>query len=220
MGTLLLAILAIFGENVNRWFFKPRIFIELNNEPPFVDNLIKSNSSKGSYMVERSTVIKIKVNNRGNTTALNCQGLVEEIWSKHSANENYYLKRSIVPSQLEWHNNQGVINITPRIPTYLEIARIQVLDPRSKAESTIKQRLTGTAELFLSINEPGEKGIYIKLANGTFLIPIILYGDNLSEALKYYIELYWIGNDPKKLEASNFYIRIVENDKLTKEIIK
>ena len=219
IGTILLALLAIYGERVKKWLFRPNLKIQVDNKEPFVDTIENKNAvSKDVSIIENTTSIRVKIENTGKTTALKCQALVEKVWCKHQTNENFFPKVTITPSQLDWHNASKVLDITPHIPAYIELARIELTEVRTMEEGDSRRPNKQSADLYLSIVAKGKKGLYVKLGKGTFIIPLILYSDNLNKTIQTYIEIFWNGTDAKKLTASDFYIKMKDEKDVNKEI--
>lgn len=207
IGTIAVAILAIYGDRILRKLFKPKFNLEISAESPFVETIQSQNASDAE--IKRHTRLSLKATNIGDTTAKNCQGIIETIFCKRSQNETFYKFKTFIPTRFTWNDEKQSTIITPEIPFYLEVARIQqvenLVSDSENENQTGKQK--NSYELYLSIEEPNEKGKYMKLGKGTFIIPLLIYTDNLRQSEKAFIEIYWNGNDLNDLSQSVFYIK-------------
>ena len=128
-------------------------------------------------------------------------------------------KKTLAPSTFLWFNEHIEYTIPNEIPSYLEIARIKKTEIRTQDTGSLKRlsEKNRTADLYLSIPELGKKGVYIKLGKGTFIIPIVIYADNVKSSSPYYVEIFWDGKEVDKLEDSIFYATLIENKNVPKE---
>lgn len=216
IGTISVAILAIYGDRILRKLFKPKFKIEISSESPFVETIQTQNSFSAD--IKKYTRISLKVTNSGETTAKNCQGIIETIFCKRTRNETFYKFKTFIPTRFIWNDDKESTFITPEIPYYLEIGRIQQVDNLiSESEDEHQNgKQNQNYDLYLSIEEPNEKGKYMKLGKGTFIIPLLLYTDNLRQSEKAYVEIYWNGKDLNNLTQSDFYAKQLKE--LPKEI--
>lgn len=216
IGTIAVAILAIYGDRILRKLFKPKFKIEISEETPFVETIQTQSST--SAEIKKHTRISLKVTNSGDTTAKNCQGIIESVFAKRNRNETFYKDKTFIPTRFTWNDDTQSTIITPDIPFYLEIGRIQQAENLISAseKEDIKEKVNLDYELYLSIDEPNQKGQYMKLGKGTFILPLLIYTDNLRQSEKAYIEIYWNGKDLNTLTKSDFYIKQLKE--LPKEI--
>ncbi|MFA7302084.1 MAG: hypothetical protein WC069_07265 [Candidatus Shapirobacteria bacterium] len=219
IGTILVALLAIYGDRIIRKIFKPRLTLEINSKSPFVETITEQMVL--SSETSRHIRISAKVLNHGDTTAQNCQGIIEKVFCKRKANESYYCYKNFIPARFTWNDDKESSFVTPEIPSYLEIARIQqtsILTSNDETAKTDTKILKNDFELFLTIEEPNEKGKFLKLGKGTFLFPIVFYTDNLRKTQKVLIEIYWNGKEITSLTDSDFYVKIIPNNEIPKEV--
>lgn len=218
VGTIIVALLAIYGDKIIRRLFKPKLLIDISSIAPFVETI----KEREAYSSDENiyTRISIKVINNGDSTAQNCQGIVEKVFCKRKANESFYCLKNFIPTRFTWNDDNRATFVTPNIPSYAEIARIQQIEELttySEPFMTGKPK-NNTFDLYLSIEEPNEKGKYLKLGKGTFVIPIVFYTDNLRKTQKVFVEIYWNGNDTTTLTDSDFYVKRLNSIDLPKEL--
>lgn len=218
IGTVVVALLAIFGDKLIRQLFKPKLSIEINSLTPFVETIKEKEVFTSDENVYSR--ISIKVSNTGDSTAQNCQGIIETVFCKRKANESFYCYKSFIPTRLTWNDESKATFVTPNVPSYIEIARIQQIEElttNNEMFGTVKSK-NNTFDLYLSIEEPNEKGKYLKLGKGTFVIPIVIYTDNLRRTQKIFVEIYWNGKDTSTLTESDFYVKKLNQIDLPKEL--
>lgn len=206
IGTISVALLAIFGARIINLIFKPNLMFEISGKKPFIETIQERQDMFGSQ--NRHIRISSKVSNKGNTTAKNSQAIVEKVFSKRKANDTFYLDQEFIPTRFEWNNEEESSIVTPQIPSFVRIARIEeetVLTSNESSESDNNAK--NEFELYLEIQDPNESGSYLKLGKGTFIIPIVLYCDNLRNTTKVFIEIYWNGSQINNLSESVFYIK-------------
>lgn len=218
VGTIVVALLAIYGDRIIRKLFKPKLSIDISSSAPFVETIKEREAFSSDENIY--TRISIKVTNNGDSTAQNCQGIVEKIYCKRKANESFYCYKNFIPTRFTWNDDNKATFVTPNIPSYVEIARIQQIEELTTySESFMSGKpKNNTFDLYLSIEEPNEKGKYLKLGKGTFVIPIIFYTDNLRKTQKVFVEIYWNGKDTSTLTESDFYVKKLNNIDLPKEL--
>lgn len=216
VGTILTAVIAVYGDQIRRRLFKPKIQIAVGQESPFI--AVSRLASRGRtvsstpYMVVK---IKIKVVNTGSSSAPSFKGLIEAIWSKRSANDNTFFKlKDLSPSPLPWNSSHKEFSLTPKIPSYLEIARIE---KREILSANVSENEAPALEYGLLIPIEENKGEYIYVGKGTFIIPITIYADNI-DPIKKFFQVFWNGTNPDSIEASNFYIKMLQENDVPKDI--
>ncbi len=203
VGTILLALIAVYGERVKRWLFKPKLKIIVSGDKPYISTIKDSSATSVAASVTR---IRIKALNEGTSAARSFTGLVESVFCKRPQSETFYKSKSLPPTPLPWNDEEKDFSLTPRIPFYLEIARIEKNLP-SSIDGSSNTLTSSEYSLYLSVEEEEQKGAYIHLGKGTFIVPITFYSDNIKIPIKMYFEIFWDGIDPSCTEISNFYIK-------------
>jgi hypothetical protein len=218
IGTIVVAILAIYGERIIKKIFKPNLVVEIDSSVPFVETI----KEQQIYSSDISNHVRIsaKILNKGDITAQNCQGIIEKVYCKRKANESYYCLNNFIPARFLWNDESKTTFVTPEIPSYLELARIQQTEILvSNTENyTNNNNSKKDYELFLTIEAPNEKGEFLKLGKGTFLLPLIVYTDNLRKTSRVFFEIYWNGKSIGNLTQSDFYVKIIPNHEIPKEV--
>jgi poly(A) polymerase Pap1 len=217
LGTIILAILAIFGGMLRRLFIKPKIRMTILDKEPYVE-LVEENSPNES---EKNSYKKIhlKINNNGTQTALNSQIVIEKVFKKRENNQTFYCDKSFIPCNFLWINEKENKSISPSISHFIEIARIQKYQQYSSDNgSKSSVRNSDLYRLWLSIEQTKEKGTYMLLGKGTFVFPVIFYSDNVANPIEIFIEIFFDCDTLEVMNDSNFYIKVVEKKNLSNEI--
>ena len=217
LGTILLAIIAVFGEQIRRWLLKPKIQLTVGESSPYI--AISRSETRGDSATSTTSVtatIKIKVINMGSSSAQSFIGLIEAIFSKRSASTTFYKSKALPPSRLPWNNDTKEFTITPKIPFYLEVARIEKFESLSSDVGGIEPP---SSEYGLSISIEESKGEYTHVGKGTFIIPITIYADNINPMVKF-LEIFWNGTVPDDIQPSNFYIKLLKENEVPNEVKK
>lgn len=218
LGTLLLALVAIYGERIKRWLFRPKLSAKIRNASPFIDKYEHSFSSSNSTEQKSTTlIIKVQVENAGSTGAQLCRGLVQNVFCNREKSETFYEMRALVPTPLMWNDDSREYTISPLVPAFIEIARIEEI--KSISKNTDSEAVEASEYLlYLSIEEPGSSGLYIKLGKGTFIIPIIFTSDSIRLPFIEYLEIFWNGKDPSTADNSNFFVKLLSSSEVPTEV--
>jgi len=219
IGTIVLAIIAIFGSYIKRLIVKPKITMTIEGTKPFVELIEENNPNESEETSYKK--IHLKVSNKGKQTALNSQVLIEKIFKKRGDNQTYFLDKSFIPCNFFWLNDKDNKPITSSISHFIEIARIQKYQEfSSDIENTSPSRNRDLFRLWLSVENSTKRGTYLLLGKGTFLVPIIFYSDNLSSPLTIFVEIFWNSDSLEEMNESNFYVKVVKRSELSNEIKK
>lgn len=219
LSTILLAIMAIWGEQVKKFFTKAHLKYQINNKSPFIETK-KSTDEDDSE--NSKVVIRLQVQNSSKRVARNCNAIISSYLRKRDNGDEYY-EENIFPSSFAWHDDKQLYSINREIPSFLEIARITRNQIKGQDSSTDpgKGGNANDSKLILSIKD-GE-GKNIMLGKGCFIIPIRFYGDNIrsngglfGRSKPIYIKLYWNGSNISEI-SSEFTVSIISENDFKKE---
>ncbi|MFA6459450.1 MAG: hypothetical protein WCV79_03610 [Candidatus Paceibacterota bacterium] len=208
IGTILVVILATFGEGIRKFFSRPILNIHVGSKLPFFETTAEKNSL--STAKSHFGKIKIKVENNGYNTADGCSILVEKIAQQKPDNRTYYIKKEFQPTALPWAKEKDQ-NIVPKIPSYLEFAQIRREEKliTSSGDSNGKDQIKYV--ISIRIDDPANEGQQINLEAGTYLIPIVVYATNLRSPVKKFLYIFWDGKAPDKISPESLTITIMSN---------
>lgn len=204
LATLLVALLAVYGENLRRWLFRPRVGVLVDDGVPFVE-IYERDTEKSATTVEAA--LRIKVVNRGHFTAKSCQCVVEKIYSRRASTDIMYPRSEFMPKSFTWHNEETTCNLFPNVPAYITVMRIA--ERELPASQTHNSSSSPVYSLFLLVRAES-RADFVELGIGRHIFPVTIYGDNLSKPVKHYIEVVWSGGTPKDASPANIIIKVYD----------
>lgn len=210
IGTVAVAIMAIYGDAIKEFIFRPKIRIETGSQTPFVEKIALTSAGQASGEIVK---IRIKIINYGGSIGRSCVALIEKIFKKRTDNQTFHTIKSIAPANLLWLSGNPKYDLRSSMPSYVEIARIEKVEVASENPSSdiTARPTTPQFELFVSVQEAGQRGVYVKLGKGTFAIPVVVNPENSSRPLSVFIEIFWDGSRiADYLDESHFYIKLLE----------
>jgi len=209
VGTLAVAVLAIFGQRVRSWVIRPRIKLAVGEASPFVEKFDEEDAFATN---KKRTVfhIRIEVTNSGREIARNCMILCNSVHRQRAGGAGFYELKKFVPKQFFWTTREQRLDVAPNIPSYVNIAEI------SEPSPTVKGTDTGTTVerndcLQILIEAEGVKGRYFRVENGKVILPAILYADNLPRPTKYFVEICWNGICVNDFSPDKFQVRLLDD---------
>jgi len=176
IGTLLVAILAIFGEQIRAICFGPRLIIAINNPQGELVSESPSNIQGIFY--------HLKIDNIGKTIARNVRIFCIQI-SKKNANGTYENKNLTAPEQFAWRfsNIYGMIKHIPPQQNNFNLATICDLGSVYKGSKKFNLTVYSKTESYPGFLEPNES---IRLS-------IVVAADNYIAKESYDLEITWDG---------------------------
>ena len=216
IGTIAIAILAIFGNRIRSWIIRPRIKLAVGEASPFIERIEKDDSSTEDGK-NVSYKIRLEIQNIGREVARNSSVLCNTVHRQRDVGSGFYELKKFVPKQFFWTTRDQRLDVTPKIPSYLSIAEIS--EP-TQSVSGNDQNLTVSQErcLQIRIEAEGVKGRFYRVKNGKILFPAIFYTDNLPKPIMHYIEICWNGTSVDSFSAENFQIQLL-SEKAGKELL-
>lgn len=215
-GTLLVAFLAIFGWRVRSWFFRPIIKIKVDSNEPFVVDVPQFNSKDSEV---ESKHIRLKIYNSGKETVKHCR-VGGNLIFKRRASGDFFKFKEFIPAYFLWTSDRNSEYIDPYNPAYLLMAKLEepqrLIDSRAGdiAYRSPSLNLDGPpVSLMLMLETCENKGEFISLGNGDFIIPITILANNLKRPKRYFIEILWNGRKIDDIREENFYIEVLAEKK-------
>ncbi len=216
IGTIILAVIAIFGNWLKRLFIKPKIEMVIDSCKPYVELVKESNPNESDETSYKK--VHLKITNKGRQTAINSQVLVEKIFKKREENQTYFLYKSFIPSNFLWVDEDKSKPITTSISHFIEVSRIQKYQEFSGNDDSTPSRNRDLYRLWISVENSAIKGSYLLLGKGTFLMPIIFYSDSIKNPHTIFIEIFWNSDNLSEMNESNFYVKLLKRNELTNEV--
>ncbi len=66
--------------------------------------------------------------------------------------------------------------------------------------------------LQILVEAEGVKGRYFRVENGTIILPMILYADNLSQPMKRFVKITWNGTCIREFSRDKFQIQLLDEE--------
>jgi len=219
ISTAVVALLAVFGEQLRRRLFAPKVTITPGNKPPFVrTDPTRSHRTSGTEEVP-PTQVSIKVENKRLTPARECSVIVSEIFAQRDGGDYYHLLHECIPTSLGWDvadhpmspRNRPMATSTTilkGIPAFLGVAQI-ALPTRHHVKGTEgKKGEVDSYDLHIRIPQDG-KFVHVKC--GRAIVPITITCQNLQKAKTVYLKINWGGATKSDVEDSSLEVKVIGN---------
>jgi hypothetical protein len=217
VGTISVVALAIFSDTIKKWFYKPSLETHIAPSKPFIELISEPNPIESGESKMRR--IYLKIINNGKLTALNSVIIIEKVFKRRHENQTFFIDKTLIPSTFRWEDDLKGKHITRSIPHYIEIARIQSYLDYSKDEEHTESKAKTLYRLYLAIENVQKRGTFIFLGKGTFILPILIYSDNMDSPHKCFIEIFWNGDEiVEPINESDFYVKPLSVNDLPNEI--
>lgn len=216
IGTFLLAILAIFSQNIKRWFFRPELAINVGNEEPWIEIICHkfvddTSAITDKVKISKNCELKMEVENIGNDIAKNFKVLIKYIYNSRVGGDSFY-KVKVAPTEIVWTLEKESQDLLPKIPRYISIIRIED-NPELTASTPNKAVTEGTPNTLMSLLI-NVKGNYLKLEKGATVFVVMLYADNLKKIEEVYLRADWDGTKPEILPTPIISIRKMGDEEI------
>lgn len=209
IGTVLVAVLALFGERIRNWLGRPVIKITLENKSPYLsaaESIAATNASDSASISQR--LVRIRLVNHGRQIARALSLQVDCVYRQRESTDDFYkeelLPRPIPLKEVPLEDAKNRLDLLPGYPLFIEIAEIRpavVLGQNSQANSPPP----AIPEIFIRIPH-GTRGEFYPAGRRKIIFPIIVYSESLRKAERYYVELFWCGADVADLSDINFSV--------------
>jgi hypothetical protein len=207
IGSLAVAALAIFGQNVRSWIVRPKISLKVGNRSQLAEKLEEEDTSASGG--KRTLYhVRMEVLNSGRDIARNCTIFCDAVHRRNAGGVGFYELKNFVPKQFFWTSRDQRLDVIPHISSYVNIAEISESLPSSPGPPGAGAAAQHEC-LKIMIEADGIKGRYFCIENGTIALPIILYADNLPRPIKKYVEISWGGACVTDFSPDKFQIRLL-----------
>jgi len=214
VGTIALAVLAVFGESVRRRFLRPKLSVTADTGTPFVEEFREKQSSTDSDEVTRIDV-RVRIENTGRGTARSCQVVVSKVLKLRGQSDDFYIFREMTPKTLQDLQGATTFDVIRGVPTYIDIAHIEVVQDTADAEGEVPSE-SALPRLLLHVEEAGQMGKYLDVEQGKVVVPLQILSENLNTPDSRYVMIYWSGKSLASRESSDFECRIANEDEIKK----
>ena len=129
MGTLILALVAIFQETIRGWVYRPAFRVSTKTEPP--DSIKVSFKETDGTLLAHTVHLRLWVENVGNATAMNAEVYAKEL-RRQRVDGTWEQVVAFPPMNLTWSDIGGIYfsRIAPEMGKHCDIAH--VTDPERR----------------------------------------------------------------------------------------
>lgn len=209
-ANLILALLALFGTQLKQWWFRPKLEIAVGRDPPFTEER-RIEVSSGVFC--RQVDIRIRISNKGTTSASRCQAYAEALYQK-APNGEFCESHTFVPKHFRWPEDQSNQAILVSVSAYLTVACIiEVQRPTTQRSSTgdtstVPAPPQAKYSLHVALERPDQRGSLIEIRGGCVAIPITIFAENMRKSVTRVVEVTWQGTSPHDVDASHLSLRL------------
>jgi hypothetical protein len=208
IGTIILALVAIFGRSIGRWLRRPKLKIKVISEPPHCHKTMLTKPGGGAFLVVPIDCyyFRIWVENNGKTSAKNVEVFAKRLLRYNNQNKPVTVN-TFIPINLKWtHLGQMLFpEIHSGTGKHCDIFHVVHPDKRTLFEGEyIKRGLTiGEKKIILSFDtivQSNRKG-YLQ-PPGKYKLEIVVAAGNAKPISKnIFIETdgKWYSNEEKML---------------------
>lgn len=202
IGTLILALVAIFRESLEQKILKPNLEIDFYNYPPYSHKTVMyfsvNDPITGEFIYYARDIpvyyFSFLVINKGRKQAKNCEVVLEGI-SKKDKNGNW-AEEKYIPSHLKWvvPDNSQFISINPGRSIYCNIGHILHPKDQDRESSVWRSMPLEDKEKTVFKLELTERFYYQRdiFAPGEYKIKVAIYSENANKRERVF-KIKWTG---------------------------
>ena len=180
VGTLALAVVAIFQDSIRGWVYRPKFQASITTRPP--DCIAIPVSLQNGTFLADSTYIRLWVQNIGNAPAKNVEVYAKELLYRR-ADQSWEQVDAFPPMNLRW-SNSGIIYFPVIVPDMGEHCDLfHIVDPARRSDPNIGEEnprlnLTNrqTSMAFDLMASPNHKGHIV--GPGEYCLKILIAAEN------------------------------------------
>lgn len=168
---LLLGVIGVFQEQIKRSFWKPKLVIGFNLEPPDSHKTKLTNRITGDFICN-TYYLRAKIKNDGNFQAEDIEVMASELYKK-GKNGRFIKDKSFLPLNLKWSHTGEITKekIQPGLFKYLDFGHLLPSEGSSKNKIVLELDVEMKPNTGSHLIPPGEYRITLLIAaNNTKLI--------------------------------------------------
>jgi hypothetical protein len=205
IGTLALAVLAVFQDTVRGWFYHPALDASIDTQPP--DCVAVPVTTLDGRQIADAVYLRIWVKNIGTRTARSVEVYASELLRKRT-DDTWERVHEFPPMNLRWSNVHVIFfpNIVPGTGKHCDLGHIT--DPAARSNAALREdnprlNLTDqeTSLAFDLIMSPNHKGHII--GPGDYQLKILIAAENSRHPIEKTISLSlkgrWFADETRML---------------------
>lgn len=206
-GALVLALLALFGDRIRTWMARPRLHMRCGQGMPFVELVSDPSSQTASQEPPKALHIRLRLDNKGRSSAKNARIYADEYFKKRSDGSKY-IKQEMMQRELLWPDARAV-DLPPLAPFYVVLAEIRI-EEASGPNSDNSLQSSSPVSLFIRLDDTRPGGGFLKIGSGTVVIPLRISAENMKRQQIFYVEIFWNGRDLNQRGPESFGCRLLD----------
>lgn len=223
IGTLIVALLAIFGDRVRAFLSRPKLLVETSVNGPHVELVKESVAMQSEQVVAvESLRVRLCVRNVGRSIARSSRLVVDKIYRTRDRDPGLHVE-NLLPRVMPWPDDDKPIDLVPNFPYFVDVARVKQDEGEGDVPNGNPGRDQPTAGFalhltFLKNLLVSSQGELLKIGAGRVVFPLTIFSENTRRPSVYFISIYWSGSDPKSYkDKDKFDIQVLTSTEAKKK---
>lgn len=198
VGTIVVALLAIFGDRIRAFLARPQIVIEAKKNAPHVEIEHESVSMQSDQSVVLECLkIRLCVKNKGRSIARSSRLVVDRIY-RTRANDPGLHEEEIRPRVIPWPDDEKPIDLVPNFPYFVDVAWVKQDEQEGSVDSQSAQ-VAPAYKLYLTfLRNSSNRTVseFFHVGSGRVLFKLTVFSENSRRPVVYFVSIYWSGTSP------------------------
>ncbi len=200
IATFLAVLIALFQENIKRYFDIVRLTLEINLTPPDCHQIDITNEINGQFIC-KCIYLRIRVTNIGDITARNIEILASNLW--RIENNTRTIVKTFLPMNLRWsHTHPTQVTMPTKSFRFCDLGPVRLLNNNVILKFDMETQ-----------PNPVSGGVYPNIIfPGKYILEILLSGENVYPEITHWeiaIPDKWSNDEDTMLKE----IKIKKNNK-------
>lgn len=198
IGTVIVALLAVFGDRVRARLARPKLKVETSVAEPHVEIIREAVAQQSAQPVSVDTLhIRLCIKNTGRSIARSSRLVVDRIYRTRDRDPGLHVEH-LLPRVIPWPDDDRPIDLVPNFPYFVDVARVKQDESEGDAPDTASAANGFALHLFflknlLASSQP--QGELLKIGAGRVVFPLTIFSENARRPFVYFISIYWCGRD-------------------------
>jgi hypothetical protein len=213
LGTLVVALLAVFGDRVRAFLARPRLEVTAKSDGPHVELVreVVSMQSNQAASIE-SLRVRLCIRNAGRSIARSSRVVVDQVYRTRNRDTGLS-KEDILPRVIPWPDDDRPIDLVPGFPYFVDVACVKQDDREGERPGHGPLQRSANHSLYLAFLKPSPArggGEYYPVGDGRVVFPVTIFSENMRKPARYFVSIYWDGKEPKDhKENGKFEIEVL-----------
>ena len=196
IGTVVVALLAIFGDRVRARLARPKLEVETSVADPHVEIIREVVAQQSAQSVSVDTLrIRLCIKNTGRSIARSSRLVVDRVYRTRDRDPGLHVEH-LLPRVIPWPDGDRPIDLVPNFPYFVDVARVKQDESEGDAPDAASSANGFALHLsFLKNLLVSSQGELLKIGAGRVVFPLTIFSENARRPFVYFISIYWIGRD-------------------------